>query len=260
MFPGGKSRGPNAIRGWTSQPCQNVLNDTPGVFPENAAEAASLDVIARFSLAQEQATLLLSDYLDSRLAFDVRKLLWRGGRFSDDERLEAVVALAKASGYPLHQGAYRGIYTSVKTVRNHLAHGGPPLVRWFENTNEPMLWAFSASKSSLEASVPHVYSLTTLLSAASDARWLNLVAWRIRALITGAKVPPAAQFPSDVPRSAVRDEPAEVGGWGAPISCPYGHESVRGARTAYGDAWLCEECDNVRMVDRSILLGSGPTL
>ncbi len=229
-------------------------------YPDHAAEAASLDVIGRFAMAQEEISNTLDAYLGTSLSTPVKAVLSKRLRLSDDERLEVLIALAKTTSYPLHIEAYKRTYRDTKAVRDHLAHGGPPLVRWFEDTKEPMMWAFSPSKKVRGGSEPHVYSLTALKAFGDNARWLGRVAWRVHALLTNEDVPSAVRVPSDLPRGAVIDQPADRKHWGTPPVCPLGHGNVYGVLTAYGDAWFCGHCEHLRVRDDSSLAGSRSVL
>ena len=227
-------------------------------FPEHAAEAASLDVIARFAMAQEEIGMALHSYLDGALSEPVGKLVSRRLRLSDDERLDALVALAETFNYPLHVAAYRKTYANTKAVRDRLTHGGPPLIGRFEDTREPVLWAFDAVRGKSGMSRPH--SLSDLRAFGVNARWLARVAWRIRALVTDETVPESVRVPSDLPRAAVVDQPANLDGWGDPPLCPRGHANVYGVSTLYGDAWLCAHCDHLLVRESAALIGSRNTL
>ncbi|WP_242089315.1 hypothetical protein [Microbacterium lacticum] len=231
-------------------------NDAPTGYPENAAEAASLDVIARFAMAQEEIGMALHKYLGGALSEPVGKLVRRRLRLSDEERLDALVALAETVAYPLHVAAYRKTYADTKAVRDRLAHGGPPLVGRFEETKEPMLWAFESEKGKPGASKPYTHSLTDLRAYGANARWLARVAWRVRAIITKEDVPENVLVPSDLPQAAVMDQPANRDGWGEPPLCPRGHANVYGVSTFYGDAWLCGHCDHLRVREDAALIGS----
>lgn len=234
--------------------------DAPASYPENAAEAASLDVIARFAMAQEEIVMALQEYLGGVLSEPVGKLMQRRLRLSDGERLDALVALAETVCYPLHVQAYRKTYTDTKAVRDRLAHGGPPLVGRFEDTDEPMIWAFEAVKGKPGASKPYTHSLTDLRAYGANARWLARVAWRVRAVITEEGVPENVRVPSDLPKAAVLDQPANGDRWGEPPLCPRGHANVIGVNTFYGDAWLCGHCDHLRVRDDSQVTGDRSVL
>ncbi|MBD8218106.1 hypothetical protein IFU40_05575 [Microbacterium sp. CFBP 13617] len=237
-----------------------MQTNAPTGYPENAVEAASLDVIARFAMAQEEIGLALHKYLGGALSEPVGKLVRRRLRLSDEERLDALVALAETVAYPLHVTAYRNTYADTKAVRDRLAHGGPPLVGRFEGTKEPMLWAFESVKGKPGASRPHTHSLTDLRAYGANARWLARVAWRVRAVITEEEVPENVRVPSDLPQAAVINQPANRDGWGEPPLCPRGHANVYGVSTFYGDAWLCGHCDHVQVRDEASLIGVRSTL
>lgn len=123
-----------------------------------------------------------------------------------------------------------------------------------------MLWAFEAVAGKPGTSKPHTHSLNDLRAYGLNARWLGWVAWRIRAVITDEEVPEHVRVPSDLPRAAVMDQPANRDGWGDPPLCPLGHASVHGVSTYYGDAWLCEHCDHLKVREVSALIGSRDTL
>lgn len=204
--------------------------------------------------------MALRSYLDAALSAPVGKLVGRRLRLSDDERLEALVALAETVAYPLHKVAYRKTYADTKAVRDRLAHGGPPLIGRFEDSREPVLWAFEAVKGKPGASRPHTHSLTDLRAYGANARWLARVAWRVRSVITDENVPENVRVPSDLPKAAVLDQPANRDGWGDPPLCPRGHADVYGVSTFYGDAWQCGHCDHLMVLDSTELIGSRDTL
>lgn len=225
-----------------------------GKYAENSAEAAGLDIIARFAVMQENAQGALSSYLDKTLDEHVKRVLWRRIRLSDDERLQALVAVAQASGYPLHEQGFRDVFQGARKVRNLLAHGGTMLATREPNTDEPGLMTFT------DEGQPIHYSLADLRSTASDSRWLASVAWRIRGLHSGEGVPRSVRVPSDLPLSTITGFPASMAHWPTPEVCPNGHGNIVGVETRYGNAWRCGHCGHLRLLDENVLSGPRSTL
>lgn len=237
------------------------MPDGPPTTPEFAIEKAALDLIANFSLAQEEATSGITAYLDSKgVAENVRQLIWRGSRMADDERARAIVVLAGITGYPLHRQAFRDTYSRVKGARDEFAHRGPIQPGVSMETREQFVWTFTPSPETAEGVKLNLRSLADVRSLVADARWLYLVGWRVRSLITGDGVPSPVMFPSDIPGSAVDEQPIDRTGWGQPPLCPLGHANVVGVGTRYGDAWKCGHCERVWLCDESSLTGSRATL
>lgn len=224
--------------------------------PARDPEAVGLSVIAFFAMAQEAIGSALSSYLDARVSTDVKAVLWKRVRLSDAERVDALVAMARAVGYPLHERAYRHTFSASKVVRDRLAHGGLHLPAEGGSTAEPGLITVGPAKG-------HYSGLQTLRGAEGDARWLWLVARRIEFMCSQTAVPPELgwQAPSDLPVSAV-EAVVETGAAGAPAfhECPEGRPDTTRVRTRYGDAWLCRTCGDLRLRDDSALIGAREVL
>lgn len=225
-----------------------------GEYAENAAEAAGLDIIARFAVMQDNAEGAVSSYLDNTVDPHVKRVLWRRIRLSDDERLQALIAVARASDYPLHDQGFRDVFQAARKVRNLLAHGGTMLPTREPTTGEPGLMTVTDEGQAIH------YSLADLRSTASDSRWLATVTWRIRSLQSGEGIPRSVRIPSDLPLSTINGWPASTARWPTPEACPNGHGNVVAVETRYGNAWRCGHCDHVRLLNEDALSGSRSTV
>lgn len=203
------------------------------------AQALALDILGRFAMVQEHIDDAFEGYLRSNLAEGVVNVVTKRIRFSDNERLTVMVALAAALELPLYADAFRDTYSAVKTVRDDLAHGGLVLDARNESNEQVLLLPKSDKLVT--------YSKRDLSVLDRDCRWLLGVTWRAVSLVTGDEVPARIEEPSAFPPSAVRQTLAPPKGVNPPL-CPSGHANTVYVYTAYGEAWLCGHCEHLRAV------------
>lgn len=228
-------------------------------YPEHAMERACLDQIAQFAMVQQFASAAIAGYLETQgVSSAVKKLIWRGERMSDQDKCDAFVVLAKVTGYPLHEEAFRAAYEEARTTRDMLTTGGPPIFRRYERTDLPMMWGWQRSLITPGHLSPVVLDLTKMNALVQDSRWMHSVVRRLWSLARDSGETPEFKVPSDLPVSAIDGREADITGRGTPPLCPLGHENVAAVNTRYGDAWLCHECDHVRLLDDTGLVSSRP--